>query len=93
MHDFLTNRYHRVVLDGAFSDTHPVISGVPQGTILALFTLMTCLDQLPVMLDAKQKHLGCKKGEANQKQQLSDYGYISILATKNFDIKLRPRIS
>ena len=21
----------------------------------------------------KQKHLGCKKGEANQKQQLSDY--------------------
>ena len=22
---------------------------------------------------AKQKHLGCKKGEANQKQQLSDY--------------------
>ena len=26
--------------------------------------------------NAKQKHLGCKKGEANQKQQLSDYGYI-----------------
>ena len=25
-------------------------------------------------LYAKQKHLGCKKGEANQKQQLSDYG-------------------
>ena len=25
---------------------------------------------------AKQKHLGCKKGEANQKQQLSDYGCI-----------------
>ena len=24
-------------------------------------------------LYAKQKHLGCKKGEANQKQQLSDY--------------------
>ena len=23
-------------------------------------------------LHAKQKHLGCKKGEANQKQQLSD---------------------
>ena len=45
----------------------------------------------------KQKHLGCKKGEANQKQQLSDYMqmhmYIAILATKNFDIRLRPRIS
>ena len=24
----------------------------------------------------KQKHLGCKKGKANQKQQLSDYGCI-----------------
>ena len=30
---------------------------------------------------AKQKHLGCKKGEANQKQQLSD-----IAAIKSFDI-------
>ena len=27
-------------------------------------------------INAKQKHLGCKKGEANQNQQLSDYGYI-----------------
>ena len=35
-----------------------------------------------------------KKGEANQKQQqLSDYEQIAILATKGFDIKLRPRIS
>ena len=24
-------------------------------------------------INAKQKHLGCKKGDANQKQQLSDY--------------------
>ena len=45
---------------------------------------------------AEQKHLGCKKGEANQKQQLADYKYthtVAILATKNFDIKVRPRIS
>ena len=42
---------------------------------------------------AKQKQLGCKKGETNQKQQLSDYGYIAILVTKSFDIKLRPRIN
>ena len=26
-----------------------------------------------VKLNAKQKHLGCKKGKANQKQQSSDY--------------------
>ena len=41
----------------------------------------------------KNTNVGCKKGEDNQKQQLSDYGYIAILATKSFDIKLRPRIS
>ena len=47
------------------------------------------------ILYAKQKHLGCKKGEANQKQQLSSYvyNYIAIHVTKSFDIKLRPRIS
>ena len=28
---------------------------------------------LPVLKYAKQKHLECKKGEANQKQWLSDY--------------------
>ena len=31
-----------------------------------------------------------QKGEANQKQQLPDYGYIAILVTKSFDIKQRP---
>ena len=38
---------------------------------------------------------GAKKGKANQKQQLSDYNhsYIAIYVTKNFDIRLRPRIS
>ena len=30
--------------------------------------------------NAKQKYLGCKKGEANQNQQLSDYSYIATLA-------------
>ena len=32
-----------------------------------------CLVGITVYIDAKQKHLGCKKGEANQKHQLSDY--------------------
>ena len=30
-----------------------------------------------IYIYAKQKHLGCKKGEANQKQQLSEYNYIA----------------
>ena len=37
-------------------------------------------------VETEQKHLWCKKGEANQKQQISNYGYIAILATKSFDI-------
>ena len=41
---------------------------------------------LVAISNANQKHLGCKKGEANQKQQLSGYEYIAILATKSFDI-------
>ena len=60
------------------------------------FTLL-CKVRCGVISNTKQKHLGCKKGKANQKQQLSDYMqmymYIAILATKNFDIRLRPRIS
>ena len=58
---------------------------------IRIITLMNRYIYLPFTLlysNAKQKHLGCKKGEANQKQQLSDYGYIAILATKSFDIKV-----
>ena len=48
---------------------------------------------ISIKIYAKQKHLGCKQGEVNKKQQLYDYGCMATLATKNFDIKLRPRIS
>ena len=44
---------------------------------LVIFQIVTgFVILLLVILYAKQKHLGCKKGEANQKQQLSDYGCI-----------------
>ena len=33
---------------------------------------------LPSKVYAKQKHLGCKKGDANQKQQSSDYIYMRL---------------
>ena len=39
-----------------------------------------------VIIILNKNTYGAKKGKANQKQQLSDYGYIVILATKSFDI-------
>ena len=43
-------------------------------------------------LYAKQKFLECKKGEANQKQQLSTFSYMAT-CDQIFDINFRPRIS
>ena len=37
------------------------------------YKLLQLGNSSPANYYAKQKHLGCKKGEANQKQQLSDY--------------------
>ena len=41
--------------------------------------------------NAKQKHPGCKKRRGQSEAAVIKQ--IAILATKNFDIKLRPRIS
>ena len=45
------------------------------------FHMLNALDQLASDY-AKQKHLGCKKGEANQKQQLSAFSYIATCNLK-----------
>ena len=36
--DYLSNRYQRVTINNSYSDPLPVVSGVPQGNITAIFT-------------------------------------------------------
>ena len=54
--NFLTNRSQQVVLDGCFSDTLPVTSGVPQGTVLGSLLLLCFVNNM-----LNKNTLGVKK--------------------------------
>ena len=52
--DYLSNRNQVVCVDGTYSDPQPVLTGVPQGSILSLLLFIFYINDLPCCLQFSQ---------------------------------------
>ena len=53
LRDFLTDRQQRVVVDGIFSEPRPVVSGVPQGSVLGPLLFLVYTSDMIIGLENK----------------------------------------
>ena len=53
LRDFLTDRQQRVVVDGVFSEPRPVVSGVPQGSVLVPLLFLVYTSDMIIGLENK----------------------------------------